>query len=280
MWTFVHLICKSPIARLRLIAERFPPVGQQRRWFFVDVPLTGVDRASYGLEVGLQESSGDRSVDHEIHSFLETAHREGLIKEAEIATASFVLVPKLFLQEFIPTSFVNALAIGSLRATDILRTIYSIGASRASWGMVHDEFATIYRELIPNPNQRLMALDWHATWLKEFAAHTSNESESDLAAKQDKTGIHVSIEPIHRYLRISKVLTREIEAMVEQLEKAQIASRPTANVLRATVVARLAHIQAVRLWGPDYSNEPHYEGLILRQLTESRTVSAYPKESS
>jgi hypothetical protein len=55
---------------------------------------------------------------------------------------------------------------------------------------------------------------------------------------------------------------------------ANVAARPDRMTIRASLIARLAHTQAVRLFGPDYSGELRREAEMVRSLLRQATTTS------
>ena len=99
---------------------------------------------------------------------------------------------------------------------------------------VASEIGALYAELVPRRADRRLALELYAIWLERTAGGIVSDRSSHSSPK----------------------------------------GCPLGNIGRASLVARLAHTQAVRLRGPDYPGGLNQEAALVRSLLRQEIASS------
>ena len=229
-WRAVQVVCTTPAARLSFLTTCLPTRSLGGRWYFADVPVAFGAGVSDGVEVGIRVTEALdgtlRAVPAVVRSLLQRSGAVGGL----ITHAPRVLEPALFPRGRMPLWFPTALAAGSVRAVRALRRLPPSSPGGMTSSEVGREVERLFRTLIPDPTWRCSALGWCAQWLESPAAGR--------AATHPEPGNGAGAR--------------------EWL--------PSRREYVAAVVARLAHIHVVRLWGPSAARRAGEERALLLDL--------------
>jgi hypothetical protein len=278
-WTVVHLVYPSLAARCRLIGQHSHDwagaTGTAGRWFFVDVLLETAAGPRGGLEFACwHPPDGSASLTH-TRAWLRQCLAAGLIEASAGAPAPLVLEPHLFPGAVVPSVFPAALAEGSARAAHVLRATAAVRAERASEPVVRAELLAIYAGLLPRRSWRQRGLVWHATWLETIAAQAGRHTVSEANAARDGADIAVppSLPGRAAYAALRPHLAREAAAIAAKRRRLGDDAFGDPAAVRIALVARLAHVQALRLWGPDDPQALLREAALVRDLARRHDVA-------
>jgi hypothetical protein len=268
-WTIVHMVFVSLKARMRLLTVQGSPVlpleEPDVRWFFVDIPITTAGGSFHGLEFAILHRDCNEAIRKRLNSWISDAFTAGLLLTATFAKDSVVMEPSLFLDSFVPGHYPEALAVASARAGIILASVAKRRGIRATAAAVKEELAGIYRAFLPDHSERAHALRSHAEWLECFCNRRTDpimKSEKRVVKqKQYRDELKLSI--LKPYESVAEQLNAEIRG---KNGESCGGSRFTCSKLCTTLLARFAHIQVVRLWGPEYPDALLKEAKILRDL--------------
>jgi hypothetical protein len=230
-------------------------------WFFVDVPLGTGSGRHHGIELGLQRQHG-ASADEQVKDLLQSAIREGLTTTTGGGVKPLVLQRGLFPCGVVPSFYPEALAIGSARAADMLAQLRRASALRASVAMVRQELALTYEALIPRAEQRWTAMRWHADWL-EWVDGERNAVDDD-PGSTDEFGNEADLPVPATAAYVA--LRRRMGSQISRLQSVEEDPPMDGAMMRAALLARLAHTQVVRLWGPRDPQNLRREAALLRSL--------------
>jgi hypothetical protein len=245
--TVLHISSLDPAARWRLITTWLPrlcaPESAARRWYFVDVPLSRTGVLTTGLEVALLHRPDDHSVRADIEAWLADCRAGGLHLEPTWPAGSLVVDERLFLGGRVPAVFPTALALGSVRAARIMGRLDAVHASEEE---VIAEIGALFTAFVPRRAERGRAVELYVTWLERVAA---GELESHVVSRCGST-VQVAVPSVPEYVLLRRQLRRQTGEAV----------------IRDSVVARLAHTQAVRLRGPEFPGGLEREATLARAL--------------
>jgi hypothetical protein len=252
----VHLRYLSSADRLRLIATFFPRLmAGERRWFFVDVPPA--------LEVGLVHQRTDTAARADLAVWLDSCQAAGVVCAANEVAAPVALDPRLFFGERAPAFYMTTLAIGSARATHVLRELLDAGASCAPDQVVMREVDALYASLLPRLTERRRALHHYVTWLDQLAPPDAGSSHNpnDWIEAAPLCTVDDAYARLRRSMRAQ---TARLAARISVSAAADVAH--TRAMVTNALVARLAHIQVLRLRGPDHMPDLGWEASLARRL--------------
>jgi hypothetical protein len=260
-----HLLYTSPDARLQIVTHELGALGDETTvpaWFFVDLPLgTGAD-ARQGLEIAVWGRFREAAIGPLLSDGMRRWLAAGLVAAAREVGASLVLQPALFPGEVLPPCYPDALAAGSRRARVILTEVAAAGCVRASAATVRAELAATYRMLVPDPPRRRTALTWHADWLEAVAQETGKGGR-DAVNGNEAGEIPVPAAWPVEYAPLRRRLATHVARLIA---RGNIAPEKVRDAAYAALVARLAHIQTLRLWGPPRGDELRREAAVVREL--------------
>jgi hypothetical protein len=191
---------------------------------------------------------------------------EGLIDLAAPCDSLPVLDPALFPANRMPAAYPAALAIGSQRAVSIIGAL-SDSAVGASMVVAREELALTYRALVPRSRRRA-ALLWHATWLEAMAGVAETLAPAGSMPLEGADTTPVALPPLGDYAAPRRNLAR-YRARLARLGPALDPAVEADDAL-ASIVARLAHIQTIRLCGPpgaDARSLLQREAAVVRDLS-------------
>jgi hypothetical protein len=122
---------------------------------------------------------------------------------------------------------------------------------------------------MPRRSQRTAAMLWHADWLDAAAGETEEENHVAEGLREGATDeadlLRVSADP-DPYVALRRRMQRQITGVVACMQRVGEGPLIDRFTVRAALVARLAHIQTVRLWGPDSPQTLRREATLLRDL--------------
>jgi len=266
-WAAVHLAFPAPAGRLPLLclglgaADPLPG----RAWYFVDLPAA--DEASASIEVGFAREAVEPLLPPAVEAWAHALLRAGWAVAARPVAAPALLAPALFPGGRPPAAYPLLLARGSHRALALLGALAARGLSAAPEALVAAELAATYRALIPRRAARAAALRWHATWLDAVAPAGAVPAPLAPAGAvlDDATG-WTAVADATAALE-DAALRRGLARAAVRAARAMAADEGCdAATARAALVARLAHVQVVRLWGPDAPAALAREAALARAL--------------
>jgi hypothetical protein len=263
-WTALHLLYPSAAARLTLVTGPLRELSERcPAWFFVDLPFNAQGGLRQGLEIAVQQRSGE-SADVALQQMLHRGATAGLVLAAEPAAAPALLQPALFPGSVVCTAYAGALTIGSNRAVERLIALGSAGDTPDL--LVEAELAAGYHALFPRVAARRTALLFHASWLEAIAGDGNGPSAiAGATATADEQSVP---DWPARGATVRQALLRHARRTATRLTASGDAVTP-ADVL-AMLAARLLHIHVVRLWGPEgRRNALCSEAAVLRGLAAS-----------
>jgi hypothetical protein len=238
--------------------------SERFQWFYVDMPCLAGDHSERGLEIGVLRPSRDfhpRDTDARLLS----ARASGIVSKVVYRDFSYAMSPELFLGNVVPEFFPEAMAVGTARAAELLRRVVDDGARRAPPWLLRWELRETYRSLLPDRARRSMALEWHARWLEIISGTTRDPKLEAALLVESTTEVRYHPKLSDDYWLLQRRMTGEWAAFEREFEHAMEAI-PEEGELAASLIARLTHIQAVRLRGPDDPVLMQLEIAILRDL--------------
>jgi hypothetical protein len=130
---------------------------------------------------------------------------------------------------------------------------------------VRDEILMIHCGLSPWPNLIPVALAAHAAWLQEGARNGTSENVSMVVAPADPHRAGPCVDPWidAGYLAIREGLVSQLSAI--SAARSSHSGRPPREAVCHFLIARLAHTQALRLWGPQEPDELSREAALVRE---------------
>jgi hypothetical protein len=217
-----------------------------------------------GLEVAVQSAAHDGrdGAREALGAWIRETLLEGLIDLAAPCDSLLVLDPALFPANRLPAAYPAALAIGSRRAVSIIGAL-SDSAVGASLSIAREELALTYRALVPRARRRA-ALLWHATWLEAMAGVGATAAPAAGMSAEGADPTPVALPPLEDYAAPRRNLARY------RARLARLGPAVEADDALASIVARLAHIQTIRLCGPpgaDARSLLQHEAAVLRDLS-------------
>jgi len=261
--TVVHALYTSLAARMHLLTSNSTVDLLSRpantRSFFSDLPLETRAGAYHGLEVAVHHPISEASVRCDVEAWLRAAMAAGLITATKFVNVPEVLSPELVSQRFASELYCEALAIASQRALSILNVIRDAGgATTPPVSVVESEIAAVYTAFISSMPARGQALLAHASCFERLVEQiepTNAKQREDINAKDEFKSAQFALPSLKSYHRISRDLRRQLSG-IETNEGQEL-------------VARFAHNQVIRLWGPEYPGAKKTELEILRRLALS-----------
>jgi hypothetical protein len=274
-WTVVQILFASIEARIKLLTahrpSRLPSASAGGHWYFADIPIETVAGPYHGLEFAVERCGENEDAALSLESWMRDNVTAQLCRMASLVTEPTILSPELFPAQWIPTTYPAAVTIASRRACAILSGIAAAGETRASAATVRDELEAVYRAFLPNPPDRRKVLETHAAWLETMSNHRTHKTPQSGDAGQAASALFATspfeLEP---YEPAATNLRAEVRKV--------IAGKPSRggaaySDLLGALVARFAHVQVVRLWGPERPNAFLREAALLRSLaSESMAV--------
>jgi hypothetical protein len=268
-WTAVHALYPSVAARFRLVVELLSVPEQlglpHDACFFVDMPVMTSSGTRDGLELGYASERRSPGVLEALGAALERARAAGLVVATSVAGPPQALAPTIFEQGIVPSFYPRALVLGSVRAARILQSVPSLpepghtGTAGVPPAVVREELDCTYRALIPHRVQRRSAMLDHAAWVEGVA-----QQGGSTTTPQHEFGNAPPLPSTNAYAAMRPLMRRQILRIATRMDQ----SRPSATALglQTAMIARLAHIQVVRLWGPAYEGSLLQEAALLRDL--------------
>ena len=223
----VHLVYRDLLARHDLLVRELPRLAPAA-WWFIDLSLSLAGAPRGGLEVAA--SAG----------LLEWVDRSGpeVVAAAPVDGAR-ALHPSLF-PDAPPPWYVDALAVGSARASAIAAALGPAPTIAATDAAARRELLAGYATLYPGPADRRDALALHGEWLARVTGHAPVAP----APPTDDVG---PIAELSEYRGLRDAL----------------AERPPTHA-----VARLLHIQTLRIFGPAQADPIGRELALVGELSE------------
>ncbi len=220
----MHLRYASPAARLRLVTDWLPRLASAW-WCFVDIPDA--------LEVMLPAAGAT-----DFAQWLGACRAAGALEDAQEAEKALALSAELFFGQAAPEFYVEAMVVGSARASRVL------SGARTSDRVVAEEVATLYASLLARPSRRQRALEHYATWLESMLPAGSARLEAYPAV--------ASVNLDAEYARLLRPMRTQVNRLASRAALPLTSDREHARTLVGdALLARLGHIQAVRTRGPD-----------------------------
>jgi hypothetical protein len=275
-WTVVQVLFASIEARIQLLTahrpKRLPSAASGGYWYFADVPIETAEGSYHGLEFAVQRRGENEDAALGLESWIHDNVTVRLSRTTSLLTEPTILSPELFAARWIPATYPAAVTIASRRACAILSGIAAAGETRASTATVRAELEAIYRAFLPNSTEARKVLETHAAWLETTHNHVCRKARllegADHAEALLLASSPVELEP---YETAASSIQREIRSTIAS--KASRGGGTAHSKLLGALVARFAHIQAVRLWGPERPNAFLREAALLRSLSsESMAV--------
>jgi hypothetical protein len=271
-WTALHVAYATPAARLRVVTHLSTALSGP--WYFADVPVVLGDAVQDGLEVGLRCEPGHQIAIEEAGAALDAAVRHGLVTALAAAEAPLVLQPRLFPGEAVLPCYPLALAADSSRAVARYPGLIRDEVVSAPGALVRAELALTYRAWMPRQSQRRTAMLWHANWLEAAAGESDDESLTAAAEATNAEGAAAAQEeelawdpaPAGAYGNLRPRMRRQIARLIDRMRRRGKELPVDGATIQAILVARLAHTQVVRLWGPTYPQSLRREAALLRGL--------------
>jgi hypothetical protein len=268
-WTIAQVLYASLEARTQVLTSlglRWVVSSEiNGRWFFADIPICTKAGKCHGLEIAVCHRADDEAVPQRFGRWLRDC-LAGCFSAAPAFTAtSLILQPQLFLDNRIPDKYPEALAIASSRAATILAMSVELGETRASIMAARKELIAIYRAFLPDQYERKKGLLFHAQWLESLfppAAEIAMETHESSSKRYEEL-CRIERLVLQPYDTLASHIRSELERHTSK--KSDCGAWTYAN-LHNTLVARFAHIQLIRLWGPEYPGALHREAQIVRCL--------------
>src|SRR5581483_2584778 len=264
-WTVVQIMFASIEARIKLLTahrpSRLPAAGADGHWYFADIPIETAAGTYHGLEFAIERSGETEDAALSLENWMRDNVTAQLSRRASLLTEPTILNPELFAARWIPATYPAAVTIASRRACAILSRVAAAGETRASAAMVRDELEAVYRAFLPDPGERRKVLETHAAWLVAMSNHSAPKASQPGDDQGGCVTFSASPFELERYEHAAIHLRAEVRNAV-----AGNSSRGGAaytNLLGA-LVARFAHVQVVRLWGPERPNAFLREASLLR----------------
>lgn len=272
-WLVLHVRYPSFRARRELIVDWLPRLAGRDNgpWYFVDtdVPSAGGSGAATGMEIAIRSATEDRSEEERQQVLYECLGR-ALVTSIIRAESSLAVQSSFFPAGVQPACYRAALAVGSRRASLLLRGRLAPAVDGVSGHVVRAELLYTHSALVP-PSAGIATLGWHAAWLE----HLAGDAET-AATREDEREMGGASPPLTRataryrgddcYGNLRAQLTRHAKEVAQQIRDAGVKHGWRAENIRAAIVARLAHLQTVRLWGPGMPRLLGREAAHLRAL--------------
>lgn len=257
-WAVRHALYPDAVARTALIAGPLNALSAGgHHWFFVDIPFAVDTGLRHGLEIALRHADGRPAAERLLDRMLVTAQAAALIEASAAAPAAQSLQPALFPAGLVSTAYVEALAHGSVRATGLIAA--GGGASSLPDAVVAAELFGGYRGFFPQRRMRLVAQLRHAAWLEAAAGLLAAAGAGPAVAPSlSADGPERPVVPA----ALRRALTDAARRAASRLSG--MGGSADAAAVRADLVARLLHIQAMRLWGPGRQEALRAEAALVR----------------
>lgn len=234
------------------------------RWYFVDLPFEHATGTHAGLEIVASLPGGvdaRRSVEERLRDWMAS----GLVAQCREVTQPLVLQSALYPAGAVPACYADALAVGSARACRILAGVGPTAATRLAVALVETEFAAMYAAFFPAGRRRRAALLLHAAWLETIAL----QGGPPTSGGGDAAPASLAVAP-SAAARIYAPLRRRLLSHAARLVRRHGVDPRDAATARAGVyaalVARLAHIQALRLASVGWDDGLRREARLARSL--------------
>ena len=257
-WLALHLRYPSTEARLRLIVEHLPRLSGaagSRRWFWTDIPFETAAGGAHGLEVVIERLPDDGALQADLTACLGGAAAAGMLAAVTRAPAALVLQPWLFPGEVVPACY------PLLHARARARAQARLAGNDSGDEAAQAEIALLVASLVP-PRQRAPVYRWHADWLESVAeAQGAADADPVVALPAPPAATDGDVGYLAHYASLARHA-----AQVTARARAVGDSDTTLGAARAALVARLAHTQAIRLWGPERPDALRREAALVRAL--------------
>ena len=252
----LHLTYPSASARLQFIGEHLPRL--RAPWFFADLVLDHLGHATPVLEVGLLREPAN------LDTWLAHALQARALQSAFASPTALVLDPSLFVGAHVPPVYLDVMVESSRRAAQLLNQQVDAATSPLPDAIVAQEVLALVTGLLASPSQQHQALAWYAAWLTRMA-----DQHAEPAAP---TTARVPSPPVASEAYTS--LRRRFRNQVRRLDLGRpgLPAQPSnaRALVRNSLLAGLAHIQAVRLWGPPDQPRLRYEATLIQHLNDVR----------
>jgi hypothetical protein len=251
-WTAVHLLYRDPGTRLELLtlhlSDLIEAVAPGVAWFFAD--LRSAAREGPGiLEIGISRKSSQADA---ASSLIDAVRELSLGVEADPVNHPQVLDDRLFPSGSVPPVYGSGLAIGAARSLIILRAVQGSTRAAAPWSSVRAEVLETNRCLFPwAPGRRAARAD-HIAWLgRVVGLHSRSAAETGIIDEESRA-------------LVGKDELPDYGPLVEEIHRL-----PSPDKMVAA--ARLAHIQVVRLRGPENA-DLRTEALLVQSMVQEHDV--------
>jgi hypothetical protein len=268
-WTIAQLLYASLEARIKVLTSpglqwAVSSEINNGQWFFADIPIGTKAGKCHGLEIAVCHPSDDEAVPERFARWLGDCLAASLSAAPSLVTASLILQPRLFLDNRVPDKYPEALAIASSRAATILAMCVELGETRASTVAARRELAAIYRAFLPDQSECKKGLMFHAQWLESLSPSAEIAMEThESSSEREEELCRIERLLLQPYGTVASHIRSELERHVS--DRRESGAWDYAD-LRNTLVARFAHIQLLRLWGPEYPGALRREAQIVRCL--------------
>jgi hypothetical protein len=149
----------------------------------------------------------------------------------------------------------------ALQAVASGRALVALGRGPVDDDMVAGELAALFQGLFGRTGDRRTATEAHAAWLERVAQRRGTPLRGDAGVTLNSSGLSAG-GPLRRPMTVDPGAVADYAGHRERLARQALATR--VKGARTIMVARLAHAQAVRLWGPHDS--------LARSLREAALV--------
>jgi hypothetical protein len=251
----LHLTYPSASARLQLIREHLPRL--RAPWFFADIVFDHLGHVTPALEVGLLGEPAD------LDTWLARARQVRALQSARASPTALVLDPSLFAGAHVPPVYLDVMAESSQRAAQLLSQHVRASTSPLSDAIVAQEVLALVTGLLASPSQQHQALAWYADWLTRLAdlhAEPTAPGPARVPNLPAASAAYASLGP--RFRDQVRLLDLRRPGLPAQSSNARA-------LVRNSLVASLAHIQAVRLWSPPDRPRLRYEATLIQHLYSS-----------
>lgn len=206
----------------------------------------------------------DWDEEEEFQAVLDELVRRALVTFIARSNRSLAVEPTFFPADLQPECYRDALAVGSRRAVVLLGDRLTRDVEGVSDDVVRAELLYTHRALVPR-SACASTLGWHAAWLEHLAGEEEAATAPDCVGSIRETSPpHTSVDD--SYVGLRAELTRHSKEVAQRIRDVGEEHGWRAENIRAAIVARLAHTQTVRLWGPGM---PH---LLAREAAHLRTL--------
>jgi hypothetical protein len=261
-----HLLCSSPQARRRLIVERADALGEWASpWFVADLMRHVSGSVMPVLEVAARPVDA-RSSRAEVEGLMYSWQADGFCSIASKEDRPWVLSPHLFPGGIVPTMYPSALSAGSTRAVSILREVRSPSIDGLPDQVVREEIDVTYRSFVPDVGERADALRSYAGWLERVLARRGLAPATTPEASPARSSPSARPSRAAAYEALRGPMEQELARNQARIHDPTVSRSAS---IRAILLARLTHTQAVRLRGPYARSALGREAAIVRALARS-----------